>query len=424
MNKTQLHELITAPDKIGAAETLVLSGLSKKYPWCQPLHMLEAKGLHNEKSISYLEKLKLVSVLTFDRKVLYTFIMQQALKEKIEALEKEIADENHENTSTENAVMHSIKDGHITVNEDVLEETKNTTTDPVSNGKIRSLPLSDPFEEIVDEQKNDEPVVLITKNVLEDLIGQKIKEAIRTPLTEIDSVKQTGIHSQEENIPDEKIVSEEISTSETDVSNAKAQEHTEEEKEKISDKYSELEKEFLWQAVNASIQVDVMTDLEKLPELEVENPIPNPEIEGRKINTAPVFSFQEEKKEKEDFNWDRPHSFINWLLPKNEESTGNYPQKPLEDESVEDLVDRFLKSDPKITPQKAEFYSPGNVAKLSIADNEEFVSETLAGIYEKQGYFAKAIRVYEKLSLKIPGKSTYFASRIKELEALKNNKNK
>ncbi|HRE97685.1 MAG TPA: tetratricopeptide repeat protein, partial [Flavobacteriales bacterium] len=94
------------------------------------------------------------------------------------------------------------------------------------------------------------------------------------------------------------------------------------------------------------------------------------------------------------------------------------------DQPVEDLVDQFLKKDPKITPQKAEFYTPGNVAKLSIADNEDFVSETLAGIYEKQGYYAKAIRVYEKLSLKNPGKSSFFASRIKELEALKNSKNK
>jgi hypothetical protein len=65
-----------------------------------------------------------------------------------------------------------------------------------------------------------------------------------------------------------------------------------------------------------------------------------------------------------------------------------------------------------------DFYTAGNVAKLSIADTDEVVSETLASIYSKQGYFNKAIRAYEKLSLKFPEKSAYFASRIKELEVL------
>lgn len=84
--------------------------------------------------------------------------------------------------------------------------------------------------------------------------------------------------------------------------------------------------------------------------------------------------------------------------------------------SRKELIDKFILENPSITRPKAEFYNPISVAQNSITDQENIVSETLAKIYEKQGYFEKAISIYEKLSVKYPEKSSIFAAQIERLK--------
>ena len=87
--------------------------------------------------------------------------------------------------------------------------------------------------------------------------------------------------------------------------------------------------------------------------------------------------------------------------------------------SRKELIDKFILENPSISRPKAEFYNPISVAQNSIIDQENIVSETLAKIYEKQGYFEKAISIYEKLGLKYPEKSRYFAAQIERLKESK-----
>jgi hypothetical protein len=80
-----------------------------------------------------------------------------------------------------------------------------------------------------------------------------------------------------------------------------------------------------------------------------------------------------------------------------------------------ELIDKFIKEEPRIVP-KPTFFDPVDSAKQSILDNESVVSETLAEIYYKQGNLSKAIKIYKKLSLVNPQKSTYFAAQIEKIQ--------
>src|SRR5262249_48082631 len=68
-------------------------------------------------------------------------------------------------------------------------------------------------------------------------------------------------------------------------------------------------------------------------------------------------------------------------------------------ESDQNIIERFIREEPRIKPQKTSFYSPVNMAKKSVQESDEFITETLARIYAKQGNTSKAIRAYQKLSL-------------------------
>jgi hypothetical protein len=99
-----------------------------------------------------------------------------------------------------------------------------------------------------------------------------------------------------------------------------------------------------------------------------------------------------------------------------EEVINNTPQGKHIDPKEMAIIDNFLKKDPQISPPKPEQIDNENKAKKSAEDHNDLVSETLAKIYIEQMLYHKAIETYQKLSLKFPEKSRYFADLIQSLE--------
>ena len=102
-------------------------------------------------------------------------------------------------------------------------------------------------------------------------------------------------------------------------------------------------------------------------------------------------------------------------------------EKPLEDKPKThsskrqkmNLIDQFLVSEAKIVPIK-NYHSDSKLSTESLLEDEELFSEKLAKIYIKQGLLEKALTTYEKLYLKYPEKSAYFATQIEYVKRLIN----
>ncbi len=82
-----------------------------------------------------------------------------------------------------------------------------------------------------------------------------------------------------------------------------------------------------------------------------------------------------------------------------------------------ELIDKFIIANPRIEPNKEKTDVPGeDISKPFVEQEGGLITETLARIYVNQGYYSKAIDIYEKLSLKFPEKNSYFASQIEKVK--------
>lgn len=159
----------------------------------------------------------------------------------------------------------------------------------------------------------------------------------------------------------------------------------------------DLELEYLNELISSSYTYE-LEDLEKL------------EVGSQKTEEAlPI----EEEEEQLDENTEL--TFTDWLKKVQKGGLTSVTEEKPEKQHKFDLIDKFIQEDPKIKPKKTEFYSPINMARLSVVDDSELVSETLALIQVEQGNYQEAIKTYQKLSLKNPEKRTYFANQIKIL---------
>jgi hypothetical protein len=103
-----------------------------------------------------------------------------------------------------------------------------------------------------------------------------------------------------------------------------------------------------------------------------------------------------------------------------ESGSEELPAQDVEEPGMEqnrnhNLIRSFILDEPGVIRADMRTSLKGDVSLSSIQEHDGFITDTLAKIYVKQGLFAKAIYAYEKLSLKYPEKSAYFAAQIEKI---------
>lgn len=124
---------------------------------------------------------------------------------------------------------------------------------------------------------------------------------------------------------------------------------------------------------------------------------------------AESFSIEtREDDEKAQFDESEGHTFSDWLSHLSGRRSKKERAKNSGLKKIAEQVEQIQK--------KAEFYSASKMARLSVQESDDLVTETLANVFEAQGKHEKAIQAYQKLSLKFPEKKVYFAGRINAVE--------
>lgn len=170
--------------------------------------------------------------------------------------------------------------------------------------------------------------------------------------------------------------------------------------------------------------------------LEKENALIEENLVAEEVPSEEIHQLEEnlEVGKPLDFSENDKFSFTEWLKltsaqPIQRETTEisnkniESEEKIIVDETIPtkqknmDLIDRFIETNPKITPSKSAVVPVINMDRLN-EDEPFYMTETLARIYLEQKKYQKAIQAYEILILKYPEKSSLFANRIFDIKKL------
>jgi hypothetical protein len=387
MNKDDFIRLISSENPVDRQMLAEINELVNVFPYFQTAHLLLLKGLHDNSDVKFENQLKNSAIHIADREVLYNLLQ----------IVPEYLNENMPVNAEIQAVMPvpSETEGESPGKPFVKEEPVPVDESPASL-ETSIAGEADTYEPGIVESQNDDQTLTGSQQTFPDQ-----KESVTEPqlLTDNVDIEQVVIESGKNS---EDLINEfekktviddgnEIQTGTVDSSIIISQESDSGDSFStlliINEDTGEVEEKIFYMDPGFSVDDPDLLQGQESPEAEMTeakpamDTFPEPE-ESEKIQTKEAGIIEIPEKQKQA-----------------------------------DLIDKFILANPRIEPRKEKFDLP--VEDLSKPFTEEeggFVTETLARIYINQGYYSKAIEIYEKLSLKFPEKSSYFATQIERIK--------
>jgi len=380
MNRNDFLRMVETSGPVDRQMIGEVSDLINIFPYFQSAYLLLLKGLKNTGDVKFENQLRVSAIHIADREVLYYLLMKEP-QVNIEHVLSPILPVTSDITPEESqqAIIETTKSNEdLTVNVEqemnsklpepseispegsqptVIETAKSSEDMTVKAEQEPNSKLPEPSEIAPEESQQ---VVIETAKNSEDLINEIEKSSE-------DGNKEDQAENKEQNGRHSILITSEIDNEESSSMVFV-----------IDEESGSVEEKIIY--MDPGFSVPERFDL---LELDTENKTPEPEEDHG-------------KKEQPD-------------------SIGISPEK----QRQADLIDKFILNNPRIETVKEKFDAPiEDISKPFVEEQGGFLTETLARIYIKQGYYSKAINVYEKLCLKFPEKCSYFAAQIEKVNDL------
>ena len=399
MNREEFISFIKSPAKLNKESLPEINELIDEFPYFQTGHLLFLKNLHLLDHIRFGSQLKKSAIFVANRELLYRLLNESTHEEKIEK-----AEDGKEDVPGMPAELSQKEQDNL----DAEKTTKDKEPQHIDEAGKEDSRIEDQSHVEVSKDEDD---ALRSKKDLADEIKKRleeIKESKDDPQPEGLSQESVTPAVKEPVDPDKYII--DIDEREIfQLADNSGLVYEGEEKEELNLDLPDI-----------SDRIELSGDL-----LELENP------ENEKVTFVPekespveILHPEEKKNLKPDFSSTKKqneiHSFASWIsiLDTEKPVEGNALSeiKNFKKEKQWQIIDRFIEDNPRILPAKQISEENTDISLDSTRDKDSILTETLAKIYVKQGYYSKAIFIYKKLSLKFPEKSIYFAGQIEKIE--------
>lgn len=421
MNSETFIEFLKTPAQLHRVSYEELKTLVVQYPFCQNLRFLLLKKSQIEKHPDFERNLQMAAAYCVDRSWLYEQLYSDDLiTENTDNLIKEGTSGVLElKDLTEEAGTETLDLGE---KEEILLADTEDTLVVEATGPATAINITDLSEEAGASGVSSEPDFSEEKEFDTDLLDEILAEAEGHQISEVS--EEVEVLNEEETLSlseEAEIEEPESGVSPDDIEALFSLEDDDEEIDFEAERAVDEETHSI-----ASVSADEVDFVES--ENEIIFDLTSPEDQGENTQETEIIKVQEPEEEEIELEMETEavaadSSFSNWLKQFN----SNQIMVEIEDlDTIEkkkvnykyELIDgewRQIKIKAKKKKKKSE---AEQIAAKSVKLSNEIASETLARLLEKQGYFRKAVKMYERLSLENPQKSDFFAAQIEKLNKL------